>query len=148
MTSLVTHRLTMAIGILNNIKNSAIPANTHFRYESKQRQMLPAGTYELEHDTGILALDQLLSYWDKQKFDDMAASWNHRMVALVAAHAIATHGWGQATSDAITVTWMATVGTDLFIRSNGAEPSARMQFYNKALEDGFFYSCNEWKEFL
>ncbi len=149
MTSLVTHRMTMAIGILTNVQNNTIPSYVKFRHESKNKQMLPPHTYELEHDTGIIALDTLLAYLssvDSPPFDTI--SWNHRMIALIAARIISTHGWGQATSDAITVVWMATVGIDAFMMAHGVEPSARMQFYNKGLEDGFFYTCSEWKEFL
>ena len=150
MTSLVTHRMTMAIGVMNNVKNAAIPSFVKFRNPSNSRQTLPPHTYELEHDKGIIALDMLLAYWDREyRLDQWGAiSWNHRMVSKMAEVAIATHGWSPATSDAITVTWMATVGMDIFVRTHGVQPSARMQFYNKGLEDGFFYNCSEWKEFL
>lgn len=147
MTSLVTHRLTMALGIITNVHNSEIPSYARFRLPGDGP--VPVNTYRISDDTGIWALDILLAYYRaipyKQHYH---VSVNHARVARFAAAAIASHGWGPATSDAITVVWMATVGMDAFIRANGASPSARMQFYNKGLEDGFFYNCSEWKEFL
>ncbi len=148
-SALVTHRMTMAIGILNNIKNNTIPVFVKFREPRNGEYGLPSHTYYLTHDTGIPALDMILSYMDVDNTPNWAMeSKNHNLVALVAARVIATHGWSQATSDAITVTWMATVGHDAFVKANGVEPSARMQFYNKGLEDEFIYNCSDWKEFI
>ena len=153
MTSLVTHKLTMATGILIAVANAVIPVGTHFRNKPVAgwfpKAVLPLYTYYIEYATGIPALDILLSYLDEQ-VDRGAyfASDNHRLVGTVAKHCIASHGWGPSTSDAITVAWMAVIGMAKFEQEYGRQPSARMQFYNKAIEEGFYYDCETWKEFL
>lgn len=147
MTSLVTHRYTTAVGIITNVHNEDIPSYAHFR--NGGMGVLPVNTYRVKYDTGIPALDLLLSYYSASPYaQHYPVSVNHSLVARFALSAIASHGWGPGTSDAITVVWMATVGNAAFVAANGAEPSARRQFYNKGLEDGFFYTCSEWKEFL
>ena len=149
MTSLVTHRLTMALGIISNVHNSSIPDYVRFRNYSDSPVPMPHNTYRIGYDTGIEALDCLLTYWRNVPYaKHYHVSVMHALVARMAEAAISSHGWAQATSDAITVTWMATVGKEAFIIKNGVAPSARMQFYNKGLEDGFIYNCSEWKEFL
>lgn len=151
MTSLVTHRYTMAMSILRNVSLAMIPANVRFRYKPQHpvNITLPENTYYLEYDTGVFELDTLLSYLDAQMdYIGYHASNNHKLIGSVAKHCIASHGWGQSTSDAITVVWMAVIGMEKFVREYGRQPSARMQFYNKAIEQGFYYDCETWKEFL
>lgn len=150
MTSLVTHRYTMAMSILINMSHAVIPRQVRFRHKPQNKlTILPAYTYYLEYDTGVEDVDMLLSYLEAQHdTSEYYASANHKLVGAVAKHAIASHGWGQSTSDAITIAWMAVIGMEKFVREYGRQPSARMQFYNKAIEQGFYYDCETWKEFL